>query len=728
MLTRYLTAIAEKQWDERAKAIAAIRTPADVAKRQAYARSRILESFGGFPKERAPLRARIVGAFDREGYRVERLIYESLPEFYVTANVYVPLKSKRPFPAVLLTAGHSGMHGKDLATNQQLGGSLARRGILALAYDPIGAGERLQYYDPEMGRSLATLSDDRGTSREHMMADWPCRLTGGSFARYEIWDGVRAVDYLLTRNDVDPKRIGVTGWSGGGTQAALLAAVEPRLAAAASVNYMTKWDAMWTYPGPRCAEHLLTNFIGDGLDFGDLAILMAPRPFSIVAGKLDALFPIEGARATAAEVRGIYEILGKREAAGFWEDDRPHAYWQGRREEAVRWMQRWLNDRPDDQGREPEMTVEPEEALNCTPTGHLSTSLKGKTVHLLNRAVADVQFAERTATKITDPAKMRSVIAKRIGVMVKIDGERVPPPVSSRGAQPTRSGHRIEDIALETESGITVPAVVLVPERGEARKPAILLVDSAGKPTRLTRSDGRDREERWDGEAMAEAGFVVMAADLRGWGESFPAFPVNRKNQSGYDGFSIEHQTAQWALLLGKTMVGMQVDDLLRAFDYLASRPDVDPRRISLFGKGDGGTVVLYAAALEPRIQKVVSEGAVSSYMAVTRWKYHRNVERLIVPGVLKDFDLPDLVAIIAPRPAWIVSPVTPTRVPAAVKEVSEEYAPALSAFKRAGAADSFRVINKLPAVRFEKLYDRWLFPASPSRDNPLLPGRNVPK
>src|SRR5262245_45555761 len=272
MLTRYLTGIAERQWDKRAQAIAALRTPADVAQRQAEARSRILESFGGFPKERTPLRARIVGTLNREGYRVERLIYESLPEFYVTANVYVPLKAKPPYPAVLLTAGHSGMHGKDLATNQQLGGSLARRGILALAYDPIGAGERLQYFDPEMGRSLATLSDDRGTSREHLMADWPCRLTGGSFARYEVWDGVRAVDYLSTRHDVDPKRIGVTGWSGGGTQAALLAAVEPRLAAAASVNYMTKWDAMWTYPGPRCAEHLLTSFIGDGLDFGDLAI------------------------------------------------------------------------------------------------------------------------------------------------------------------------------------------------------------------------------------------------------------------------------------------------------------------------------------------------------------------------------------------------------------------------------------------------------------------------
>ncbi len=251
MLTNYLTAIAERQWKERAEAIAAIRTPAEVARRQAYARSRILESFGGFPEERTALRARIIGAFTREGYRVEKLIYESLPEFYVTANVYVPLQARPPFPAVLLTAGHSGMNGKDLSTTQQIAGSLARRGILALAYDPIGQGERLQYFDPEVGRSLATLSDDRGTTREHMMADWQCRLTGGNFARYEIWDGVRAVDYLLERHDVDPKRIGVTGWSGGGTQAAYLAALEPRLATSASVNYMTKWDTLWTYPGPQ---------------------------------------------------------------------------------------------------------------------------------------------------------------------------------------------------------------------------------------------------------------------------------------------------------------------------------------------------------------------------------------------------------------------------------------------------------------------------------------------
>jgi cephalosporin-C deacetylase-like acetyl esterase len=710
MLTNYLTAIAERQWKERAEAIAAIRTPAEVAKRQAYARSRILESFGGFPEERTALRARIIGAFTREGYRVEKLIYESLPEFYVTANVYVPLQARPPFPAVLLTAGHSGMNGKDLSTTQQIAGSLARRGILALAYDPIGQGERLQYFDPEVGRSLATLSDDRGTTREHMMADWQCRLTGGNFARYEIWDGVRAVDYLLERHDVDPKRIGVTGWSGGGTQAAYLAALEPRLATSASVNYMTKWDTLWTYPGPRCAEMLLTNFIKDGLDFGDWAILIAPRPFDIVAGKLD-MFPIEGTRATAAEARRIYEILGKPEAAGFFEDEGPHGYWQRRREETVRWMQRWLNDQPGDSGHEPEITIEPDETLNCTPTGHLSTSLKGKTVHLLNRALAEKQYAERTATKVADPAMMRSVIAKRIGVTVNVDAERTAP-ITSRRGEVTRKGYRIEDVNLETERDITVPALVLVPERGEGRKPAILLVDSAGKPTRLTQDQGRDRSDRWDADAMVEAGFVVMAADLRGWGESFPAYPMNKMNKSGYDGFSIEHQSAQWALLVGRRLVGMQVDDLLRSFDYLASRPDVDPQRISLFGKGDGGTVALYAAALEPRIEKVVSESALSSYMDVTRWKFHRNLERIIVPGVLKDFDLPDVARMIAPRPTWIVSPVTPTRVAASLQEVSEDYAPALAAFKRAGRPDNLRVNSRLSGVSFEKVYQSWMIPS----------------
>jgi cephalosporin-C deacetylase-like acetyl esterase len=698
MLTNYLTGIAERHWEERDRAIAAVRTPEEVAERQLYARSRILESFGGFPEVRAPLRARVTGVLERDGYRIEKLIYESLPEFYVTANVYVPMRATPPYPAVLIAAGH-GWSAKAGSSAQQIGGSLAQRGILALAYDPIGQGERLEYFDPEQGRSLA----GRGPTFEHMMADWQCRLTGGNFARYEIWDGIRAVDYLIERGDVDPERIGVAGNSGGGTQAAFLAALEPRLAAAVVVCYMTNWRTLWAGPGPQDAEQSPTSFISDGLDFGDLKLLFAPRPFHTVAGTLD-YFPLEGARATAAEARRLFGILGRPEAAGFLEDPGHHGYLRNRREETVRWMQRWLNDRPDDPGTEPAIELEPEESLYCTPTGQLSMSLGGLTVHLLNRDLAERQYADRTANRVADAATLRAVIAERIKTTVPLDRERPLPPATRRGGE-TREGYRIENIALETEKGITVPALVLVPESGEARKPAVLFVNSAGKTAGMTLAEGRDDWHRWDPEVMAEAGYVVMAPDLRGWGESSPRHAMN----PGSSGYSIQYQTAQRALLVGRTLVGMQVDDLLRSFDYLASRSDVDPERISLFGKGDGGTVGLYAAALEPRIQKVVSEGALSSYRSVARWKYHDNVERLIVPGVLKDFDLPDVAAAIAPRTTWIVSPLTPTRMAAPLEGVSEEYGPAKASFERAGRGDHLRFLRRVPGALFTDVYGPWL-------------------
>lgn len=700
MLTNYLTGIAETHWDKRSQTIASIKMPDEATERQEYARSRMLESLGGFPEQRTPLRARITGVLERDGYHLEKLIFESLPDFYVTANVYVPLQATPPFPAILITAG-PGWPGKAGSSAQQLGGSLAKRGILALAYDPIGQGERLEYFDPEQGKSRA----GRGPTAEHMMADWQCRLTGGSFARYEIWDGIRAVDYLIERGDVDPQRIGVVGNSGGGTQSAYLAALEPRLAAAVSVCYMTNWKTLWSGPGPQDAEQSLTHFISNGLDFGDFMTLSAPRPFKIIAGTLD-YFPLEGARVTAKEAHRIYEILGRPEAADFLEDPGPHGYLLNRRQETVRWMQRWLNDRPDDTGEEPPIALLPEEALYCTPTGQLSTSLGGRTVQQMNRELAEQQHTGRKSSKMSDPSELRLMIAERLGITVSLGQERVAPPETQRGQQPEH-GYRVEDIALETEQGITVPALVLVPEQGEAPKPAILFVNSAGKSAGRTLGEGRDASYRWDPQVMVEAGYIVMAPDLRGWGESAPRHPMN----PGSSGYSIQYQTAQRALLVGKTLVGMQVDDLLRSFDYLASRPDVDPERISLFGKGDGGTVALYAGALEPRIRKVVAEGSLSSYLSVARWKFHENLERIIVPGVLQDFDLPDVAAAIAPRKTWIVSPVTPTRMRASLREVSEEYTPAREAFDRAGRKDDFRILSRVPGMLFEEVYGSWMTP-----------------
>ncbi|MCX6637095.1 MAG: acetylxylan esterase, partial [Acidobacteria bacterium] len=313
MVDRRLTGVAMKMLEERARTVASIRTPAEVTRRQEHIRERMLAALGGFP-ERTPLNARTSGVLERDGYRVEKLIFESLPNFPVTANVFVPKAGTPPYPAVLGVAGHSN-NGKASELYQRVWISLARRGILVIAWDPPGQGERSEYLDPATGKSHVAV----GTP-QHIMAGIQCLLTGTNFARYEIWDGIRAFDYLLTRPDVDPARIGVAGNSGGGTQSAYLAVFEPRLAAAAPSCYITSWAKLWTEPGPQDAEQVFAGFLKDGLDFGDFLIAFAPKPLQMATAIHD-FFPIDGARATFAEARRIYELADAPGRVGYFEYD-----------------------------------------------------------------------------------------------------------------------------------------------------------------------------------------------------------------------------------------------------------------------------------------------------------------------------------------------------------------------------------------------------------------------
>ncbi|MEK7404994.1 MAG: acetylxylan esterase, partial [Acidobacteriota bacterium] len=606
MVERHLTAVARQHWEARAAKVAALRTPAEVTERQAYIRQRVIEALGGFP-ERTPLNARITGTLERDGYRVEKLIYESLPRYYVTANVYVPDGGRPPYPAVLGTAGHSAS-GKAFPLYQRVWISLARRGILVLAYDPPSQGERSEYFDVDLGRPRF------GSTAEHTMAGIQCLLTGTNIARYELWDGMRGLDYLLTRKDVDPKRIGVAGNSGGGTQTAYLQVVEPRLAAAAPSCYLTSWEKLWAGPGPQDAEQNFAGFLKDGLDFGDFLIAFAPKPVRMMTAIRD-YFPIEGARATFAEARRVYEILGAGERIDLFEYDDPHGWSKPRREATYRWMERWLNQRIDE-GAEPAFDTEPPANLNCTETGQLATSLKGETVQSLNRAVAERLHAGRAALKARDATRLRALVRASLGV--EANRERKPA-VFARG-EIGRDGYRIEKITLETEPGITVPALVFVPAAGARPLAAILYVNSAGKAA--------DAAAGGDIEALALAGHIVVAPDLRGWGESGPA-----RGAGGYSGM---WQLAMRAVLVGRTMLGIQTADLLGAFDYVATREDVDPLRIAVLGKGNGGVVALAAAALEPRIRKVAVERAVLSYLEITRARLHENLAEIVVPGVLR--------------------------------------------------------------------------------------------
>ena len=287
-LIRRLNSLADTKLEERARTIARIQTRADAERRQQQVRAKILSMIGGLPETRAPLNAKTAGTLARDGFTIEKVVFESLPAFYVTANVYVPAAGAGPFPAVVMTPGHSptGKAGEYL-----LAANFARNGIVALAYDPMAEGERLQYFDASTGKSAVG-----GPTGEHSQASIADDLTGEHISRYFVWDAMRAIDYLSGRKDIDAQRIGAFGCSGGGTVTAYLAALDPRVKAAASACYITAFQDLLAAPtGVQEAEQTIPGFIAAGFDFADWVELAAPRPYAIVSTTND-MFPYAGAQ------------------------------------------------------------------------------------------------------------------------------------------------------------------------------------------------------------------------------------------------------------------------------------------------------------------------------------------------------------------------------------------------------------------------------------------------
>lgn len=567
---------------------------------------------GGLPDVRTPLNERTISGFERQGYRVEKVVFESLPGFRVTANLYLPTTGQGPYPAVLGTAGHSD-NGKAHDVYQAMWISLVRRGYVVLAYDPPGQGERLEYYDLELGRSRVGAGVN-----EHNSAGLQALLTGAPIARYFIWDGIRAFDYLLTRREVDPKRIAVAGNSGGGTQAAYLAVFEPRLAAVVSSCYMTTWKELMAGPGPQDAEQILPGFLAAGFDFADFVRAFSPKPFLITSATRD-YFPIGGARETAA-------TAGPN--ASFFEFDDTHGWSQPRREAAQVFLDRHLKGINGDVKEEP-LDTEPESALWVTPTGQLATSFGSETVFSINASVARLMYPQRQAVGIKDPEKLRAVIRKRLG--------------------------------LSEAPRVSISARV--------GRPAVL---AAGLP-------------------------AADVADLRRVGFLVRELP-QPKREAGRGGYTSAYQAAAKEWLYGRTPLGARVEEMLTGFRELAADAEVDPLNITVWGRGHAGVAALLAGALEPRLAKVLAEGSVVSWYAITQGRLHDDIADIVVPGVLKDFDLPDLVQLIAPRPLLLGDPLTATG--------SRVLPQALRMVYPAGLVGAMERPSGWPAT---KVYGQWL-------------------
>lgn len=625
MLPRYLKARAFKMLDDRHEQVSRIASRQSLAARRAEFREKFWRNLGGMP-ERTSLNARIVGSIEKPDYRIEKVIFESQPGFFVTANLYLPKTITGKHPAILFPLGHEeGAKAHDAWQHVLV--TFARRGFVCLAWDTLGQGERIQMWDDDFKQSKAIRS-----TTEHTLLGLQTVLVGDALARYTIWDGIRALDYLESRPEVDPARIGVTGNSGGGTHSSYLGALDDRLAVIAPSCYLTTWRRLLETIGPQDAEQCVPNAIAEGLDHPDFVLAAAPKPFLMLVAIRD-FFSIAGARETFAEAQRVYDSIGEASRFAKFEWDDGHGYSRPRREAAYRWFSRWLQNKED---TTPEAPVEvlDERDLWCTPSGQVALAFPNA-----NKTVFDLNQARFTSLRPRSPQP--DAVRKLIGFAPGTGQPRV-----RNYGLIEANGYSVEKLVYEPEPGILVPAVLYEPAGVRGKIPARILVFGGGKAS-----------AREEAEKLVKSGSAALAIDVRGLGET-RAIP--EKYGSDWPRYFGDYESTMTALLTGKPLVAMRAEDIARAVDLLTARPEIDATRITAHGRELGAIPLLYAAAFDTRISSITLERSVRSYEAVIRNRIHRQQWENAVTGALRHFDLPDLEGWMQPRKVTWVDPVYP--------------------------------------------------------------------
>ncbi len=610
--------------DEHARQKAALASAEDVVDRGWHIRQAFLDSLGGLPHSDEPLNAQILGTVQRNGFRIEKVIFESQPQVYVAAHLYVPDALNAPAPGVLFVCGH-GREAKAYPEYQMVLHDLAQSGFVALAIDPTGQGERVTHLNPDTGKQ--TL--EWGTT-EHSYQGLQCVLTGGSIARYFLFDALRSIDYLQSRPEVDGDHIGVTGNSGGGTQTALLCMTgDERIKAAAPCTYVTSREHYFRTGQAQDAEQLQFAMTKRGINFDDMFIPFAPRPL-LIGGVASDFFNPEGTTQTYHRLRGIYRLLDREDYVACMFAPGVHCYAKELRQAVVNWFLVNLTDRePDFETAEDEaIEILPDGELWCTSKGHVLTDFPdGKTPFHLNCE----RIPQRAAP--ADTTALRNAVIDVLGIRDRVECPVEPYP---RDIETRRGdGKEVHSVFFLSEPGVMV-AGALACGKGMKPKEAVILLAPEGTEALDAHLNAA--------EAMLIEGKGVFLFDVRGTG-AVQAHPINARSDT-FPGtlFNTEARLAYDAYCLGESLLGMRVFDVLRAAHHLRTLHGIE--RIGLHAEGLQPALWGYlAAALDESIETVHIDGLIESFEAVARTELYRRdfTPAAMLHGVLQHFDLPDL-------------------------------------------------------------------------------------
>ncbi|MDD5484133.1 MAG: acetylxylan esterase [Kiritimatiellae bacterium] len=604
---------------------AKIRTKDDVLRLRQAVRRKLAQSFGRFP-EKTPLNPRITGKVERALYTIEKIIFESRPELFVTANLYIPAGLKDRAPCVLAPCGHSAV-GKAEPKYQFFVQNLARKGYLVLIYDPLSQGERIQYPFRE-GRA-----HPEGCCQEHNMMGNQMSLIGEAFCKWRLWDGIRALDYLLSRPEADPARVGVTGNSGGGTLTTYLNAFDGRFTMAAPSCFITTYLCNLENELPSDSEQIPPNIIKYGLDIADFIVAQIPRPV-LLLGQQNDFFDLRGLRKTYEELKRLYAIMGAGKDFELFVGPRDHGYFPENRRAMYVFFNKHSGVRADD--RETGNVAEIPKRLACTPEGQVY-KMGGKRVFDFTREHASRINRARKAVPAPDLAKIiRKVLA--VENRPEVPYYRVLRPRGDDAKKyPCHSS-----FAVETEPGLQSvlhffgkryyfycpqfkKAALYVPHVSSQADIAAGLAPASAQP--------------------------LFALDVRGMGQTMA---LTCASDDFFAPYGSDYLYASYADMFGEPYLGRRVRDLMLTLNLLRDR---GCREVHLMGRGLGALIAVFAACLHPLVKKITLKNTLLSYYELTQTPVNAWPLSFMPRDILHYFDLPDCYRALAAKHLKIIAP-----------------------------------------------------------------------
>jgi cephalosporin-C deacetylase-like acetyl esterase len=687
VLYHHLSDQAMKFLKKRSLEMSKLSTQEQWKEKQKNIKEKLMTSVGPFPPK-TPLNAQTVETIKKNGFTIEKVIFESQPKFYITACLFIPEKIEDKAPAIIYCSGHSDIAFR-YVTYQRVILNLVKKGFIVLAFDPIGQGERLQYYDPDLGESKIG-----GPTLEHSYPGAQCFLIASSLAQYMIWDGIRVVDYLLSRHEVDGNRIGITGRSGGGTQSAYIAAFDDRILATAPECYITSFTRQLETIGPQDAEQNFYHGLANGIDHADLLEVRAPKPALMITTTRD-FFSIQGGRETLQELKKIYRAFGKENNIQQIEDNDVHASTRKNRELTYAFFQKFLNL----PGKSNDEDVEylSWEELKITATGQVFNSLGGETVFSLNAAEAEPLLKMvKTSRKDSENHKKNVVqMSRKLSGYVEPENEIAPVFTGSYD----REGYTLQEYFIQGEGDYPIPFLVMRPN-GEGPFPVVIYLHPENKEQEINPQG----EMEW----FVKKGNLVIAPDLIGLGEVGPG----KFKGDAYNFKPGKASYNHWffSIQIARSLVGIRAGDVIRCLNYIKTRKDVDTGKIYALAKGEICPVLSHAAVFDQTISKIALIEPLVSYRALLMNQYYKPKYMLhTVAGGLTAYDLPDLYAALAPRDLLLVNVVNQIDQRLTTSQLKSEFKYVKSAFISSRVEGKFSTRQWESYQSMDEIFSDWL-------------------